>query len=114
MLDYYHDVQRLMQGRDSASYTSCSPVHLGVMWVFDVRQVRSKPLTAVPFFVSYTRTISVIFGEVKCPDDVLMQTVTDLPGGHPILRLIAGQLAYILQERVTDSQCFMSDVETVK
>ena len=39
----------------------------------------------------------------------------DWPGwGHPILRLIAGQLAYILQKRVTDSRCFISDVETVE
>ena len=64
-----------------------SPVHLGFMWVFDVRQSL--------FFVSYTGTISVIFGEIKCPHDVLMQTVTDLVGG-------------------TDSQCFTSDVETVE
>ena len=84
------------------------------MWVFDVRQVRSTPLTAVPFFVSYTRTISVIFGEIKCPHDVLMHTVTVLVGGHPILRFIAGQLAYILEERVIDSRCFISDVETVE
>ena len=81
--------------------------------VFDVRQVRSEPLTAVPFFVSYTRTISVIFSELKCPHDVVMQTVTVL-AGHPIVRFIAGQLPYILEERVTDVQCFISDVETVE
>ena len=87
------------------TYESCG--------VFDVRQVRSTPvpLTAVPFFVSYTRTISVIVGEIKCPHDVLMQTVTVLAGGgQRVVRFIAGQFPYILEERVTDSRCFMSYV----
>ena len=43
-----------------------------------------------------------------------MHTVTVLAGGHPIDRFIAGQLAYILEERVTDSRCFIPDVETVE
>ena len=40
MLDYYHDVQYLMQGRGSASYTSWSPVHLGSSHVRSLTYVK--------------------------------------------------------------------------
>ena len=49
--------------------------------VLDVRSVRSISLPAVSFFVSYTQTISIIFGRIKLPQDVLMQIVTVLAGG---------------------------------
>ena len=49
-----------------------------------------------------------VFLELKdCSHSALTQ-------GHPIVRFVAGQLAYILEERVTDSRCFISDVKTVE
>ena len=102
-----------MQGRASASYRSWSPVHSGVMWGTWRTFSTSYTTVGCPFYrelhadnVEYSRWNKVTSRRPNAD--------RDCPGGHPIFRFIAGQLPYIFEERITDSQFFMSDVETVE
>jgi len=114
MLDYYHDVQYLIQGRGSASYTSWSPVHLGVMWGCWRTLSTFYTTDGSPFFRKLYADNLDYFRWNKVPS-WRPNADRDFPcGRHPTVPFIAGQLAYILQERVTDSQFVMSDVETVE
>ena len=81
---------------------------------FDVYSVHSIPLSVVSCFRELYAEYVDYFHQNKVTS---WRSNADCywPGwGHPIIRLTAGQLAYILEERVTDLQCFISDVETVE